>query len=352
MLDAFPQQHGQEAALPRIGFVLSHEQFPAPQLLELGALAEQAGFDCVWTSDHFQPWQDNEGHSGQAWITLAALGAKTSIPFGTGVTCPTYRYHPAIVAQAFASLGVLYPGRVFLGTGTGEAVNEFTATGTWGVFQERAERLEEATEIIRRLWAGERLTFNGRHFQTHEAYLYDRPEQAIPIYMSGTGVRSALLAGRIADGLVSSGEKVVDPEIRDAWEQGRELAGRRDEPAEILAEIMVVAGGAKEAREAADRWRFQPLAWQRYVDVPDPRTIAEEALERVPAEEVIGKYVVGESGEPHVQRLVELFGQGVTQVFIHSGQQDQRRVIDLYGREVLPAVRRELGPVGAAGRAP
>jgi hypothetical protein len=116
-----------------IGFVLSHEQFPVPRLLDLGVAAEKAGFDMVWTSDHFLPWQDNQGHVGQAWITLAALGQKMGrIAFGTGVTCPTYRYHPAIVAEAFATLGLLYPGRVFLGVGTGEALNEQTVTGQWG----------------------------------------------------------------------------------------------------------------------------------------------------------------------------------------------------------------------------
>ena len=118
------------SATPRVGFVLSHEQFPATRLVELGVAAENAGFDELWTSDHFHPWQDNQGHSGQAWITLAAIGQRTRrIPFGTGVTCPTFRYRPSIVAQAFASLAVLSPGRVFLGVGSGEALNEVPSGG-------------------------------------------------------------------------------------------------------------------------------------------------------------------------------------------------------------------------------
>src|SRR5437868_11960866 len=130
---------------PTFGFVLSNEQFPASQLVELGAAAEKAGFDAVWNSDHFQPWQDNEGHSSLAWLVLAAVGQRTQrVVMGTGVTCPTYRYHPSIVAQGFATLSVLYPGRIWLGVGTGEAINEEAATGQWGGYTERAERLVEA----------------------------------------------------------------------------------------------------------------------------------------------------------------------------------------------------------------
>src|SRR5690348_10631884 len=141
---------------PRVGFVLAHEQFPAPRLVELGVSAEQAGFDELWTSDHFHPWQDNQSHAGQAWITLAALGQRThSVRFGTGVTCPTFRYRPPIVAQAFASLGVFYPGRVFLGVGSGEALNEQPAGGGWADAHERSERMREAVEVIRKLWTGQ-----------------------------------------------------------------------------------------------------------------------------------------------------------------------------------------------------
>src|SRR5688500_4723952 len=149
-----------------VGFVLSHEQFAQPELVELGVAAEEAEFDMIWCSDHFHPWMDNQGHSGQAWMTIAALGQRTErIAMGTGVTCPTYRYHPAIVAQSFASLGVLYPGRIFLGVGSGEAVNEQAATGQWGGYDERAERLEEAVMLIRELWSGKWVKHDGRYYQ-------------------------------------------------------------------------------------------------------------------------------------------------------------------------------------------
>src|SRR5438045_4812167 len=133
----------------QVGFVVSHEQFPAPRLVELAVAAEEAGFDRLWTSDHFHPWMDNQGHAGQAWVTLAAVSQRVGIPFGTGVTCPTFRYRPAIVAQAFATLSALAPDRVFLGVGTGEAINEQATTGDWAPYAGRAGRLIEAIEIIR-----------------------------------------------------------------------------------------------------------------------------------------------------------------------------------------------------------
>ena len=138
---------------PQIGFQLAHEQFKVPELVELGIAADQAGFDLLAVSDHFQPWQENEGHSGQAWITMSAIGQKTKrIRMGTTVTCPTFRYNPAVVAEAFASLSLLTPGRIFLGVGSGEALNEEAATGSWPKWTERSERLVEATDIIRKLW--------------------------------------------------------------------------------------------------------------------------------------------------------------------------------------------------------
>jgi len=177
---------------PRIGFVLSHEQFPTEDLVEYAVLAEQAEFDMVWTSDHFHPWLDNEGHSMQPWLTNALIGQQTSrVLFGTGVTCPIYHYQPSQVAQSFASLGVQNPGRVFLGLGTGEALNEQAATGSFGPYQERADRLVEAVEIIRELWTGEWTDYEGTYYQVENARLYDLPDDPPPIYIAASGPKSA-----------------------------------------------------------------------------------------------------------------------------------------------------------------
>ena len=182
-------------AAPTIGFVLSNEQFPAPQLVELAVAAEKAGFDALWNSDHFQPWQDNEGHSALAWLTLAAVGQRTQrAAMGTGITCPTYRYHPSMVAHGFATLGLLYPGRVWLGVCTGEAINEEAATGQWGGYTERAERLVEAVKLICELWTGEVVNFQGKYYTTRSAKLYDVPPQPIPIYFGVQGKKSMRMA--------------------------------------------------------------------------------------------------------------------------------------------------------------
>src|SRR5260370_666359 len=187
------QQHatGQAGATRRnqvvVGLTLAHEQFPLPKLLEFGVLAEQAGFAAVWASDHFEPWQDNLGHCGLAWVTLAALGQRTQrLLLGTDVTCPSYRYRPQIVAQAFASLGLLYPGRVFLGVGAGEAVNQLPGGGGWGAYQERVARLEEAVMLIRRLWTGEWGTPQGRYYPGAHAPPHYVPHPPVPLHVPGT----------------------------------------------------------------------------------------------------------------------------------------------------------------------
>jgi F420-dependent hydroxymycolic acid dehydrogenase len=179
-----------------MGFMLAHEQFPVPQLVELGIAAEQAGFDLLANSDHLQPWQTNEGHSGAAWATMAALSQRTSrVWMGTTVTCPTFRYNPAVVAEAFATLNFLAPGRIFLGVGSGEALNEKAAIGSWPKWPERSERLIEATDIIRQLWTGKQIAHEGAYYKVN-ARLYDAPPKAIPLLMPANGPKAMSRAGQ------------------------------------------------------------------------------------------------------------------------------------------------------------
>ncbi|EUA51637.1 luciferase-like monooxygenase family protein [Mycobacterium xenopi 3993] len=174
-----------------MGFVLSHEQFTTAQLLDQAEAAERGGFRYLWASDHIQPWQDNEGHAMFPWITLALVGQRTNhVPFGTGVTCPIFRYHPTTVAHAFASLAVLHPGRVFLGVGTGERLNEQAATTQFGSYRERHDRLVEAIQLIRRLWSGQRISFQGRYFQTNQLKIYDVPKSPPQIFVAAGGRRA------------------------------------------------------------------------------------------------------------------------------------------------------------------
>jgi TAT-translocated FGD2 family F420-dependent dehydrogenase len=327
------------ASAPGIGFVLSHEQFTAPQVIEYGVAAEQAGFDMVWGSDHFQPWQDNEGHASLVWLTLAALGQRTRrVPFGTGVTCPTYRYHPAIVAQAFATLAQLYPGRVWLGVGAGEALNEQAATGQWGEHEERAARLVEAVQLIRRLWSGEVVNHEEQYYKVLNAKLYDVPPQPVPIYIAASGEHAMRLAGEHGDGLITDSKSLK--EHRAAFEAGVRAAGGDPAQLPIIVENWVVVGDEAEARRWAELWRFTPKAWTNYVNNPDPRAIQREAQQEVPLEEVYKDWPVSTDPAVHVQSLQELFDLGVSHVMIHSPQADQQRVIDFYSREVLPRLRK------------
>ncbi len=327
-----------------IGYVLAHEQFPPSDLVEYAVAAEEAGFDAVWASDHFHPWQDNQGHCGHAWVTLAAIGERTDrLSIGTGVTCPIYRYHPAVVAQAFASLGALYPDRVFLGVGTGEALNEASAGGGWGPYRERSERLREAITLIRRLWTEDWVTSEGPAFPLPDARLYTKPSHPVPIYVAASGPRSAALAGEIGDGWITGAEDMPPrPEVADAYRAGATLAGKDPTRLPVLVESYAVVGDEEEALEAARLWLFGPVMHD-VIGLSDPRVIQLRAEEISSPERTMRPWVVSRDPAAHVERIEGLFAAGATQVYVHSPQADQRKVIEFYAREVLPAVSRAPG---------
>ena len=331
----------------KIGFTLMHEQFPVTQLVEFGVLAEQAGFDAVWTDDHFHPWQDNQGHCGFAWVTLAAVGQRTSnIHMGTGVTCPSFRYRPPIVAQAFASLGLLYPGRMFLGVGSGEAVNEVPAGGGWGSYQERSARLEEAVTLIRRLWTGEWVSFDGTYYHVKDARLYDVPTQPVPIYVAASGPKSMHLAGKMGDGLISFTEEMLQPERRQAFENAARGAGKDPNMLPRVTQHSVIVGNKQEAERWARLLRFLPKAGELYLSDPDPRSIQSRAEQDVPLEQVYSRWAISEDPEVHIQAIQQLIDGGSTQIFLYSPQPDQQRIITFFGEQVLPRLSFPRQPVG------
>lgn len=328
---------------PKVGYVLSSEQSPVPHLVELGVAAELAGFDALWTSDHFQPWQDNQGHAGFAWITLAAVAERTRrVLLGTGVTCPTYRYNPAVVAQAFSTLDQLHPGRFFIGVGSGEALNEQASGGGWGDFAERNHRLAEAVELMRRLWTGERVEHDGEHYSVH-ARLYDTPPQGVPIYIAASGPESLITAGKHGDGLVGDSESLSDPTIIGQFEDAARTAGKDPSSLKRVAEHWVIIGDEAEAREYVPYWQFLPKAWDTFVEMPDPREIERVAKEQVSVEDVLQKWTVSPDAEVHARKIQELLDSGITHLFIHSPQRDQRAVIDFLGSQVLPRLKGREG---------
>ena len=323
-----------------VAFTLSHEQFPVPELVKLGAAAENAGFDMVATSDHFQPWQANERHSGLAWATLAALGQKTQhVWMGTAVTCPTLRYNPAVVAEAFATLSNLTPGRIFLGMGSGEALNEQAATGQWPKWSERWDRLAEAVDIIRQLWTGNELHHKGAHY-TVDAKLYDPPAQPIPLLLAANGKKAMKLSGTHGDGLIT------DPQTwkqhKSEWESGAKAAGKNPASMPVFIESFVVVGDKADAEYPAKQWNFIPKAFKGYQNIPDPVEIERRAAAELPLPKVYGDWTVSTDPEVHVQSIKKLFDSGVTIVNVHSGQVDQQKVIDFYGREVLPRLKSQI----------
>jgi F420-dependent hydroxymycolic acid dehydrogenase len=322
----------------QVGFQLAHEQFPVPELVDLGIAADQAGFDLLAVSDHFQPWQANEGHSGQAWVTMSAIGQRTKrIRMGTTVTCPTFRYNPGVVAEAFASLSLLYPGRIFLGVGSGEALNEEAAVGSWPAWSERSERLVEATEIIRKLWGGQQIDHAGKYYKV-DARLYDPPAKAIPLMMAGNGPKAMRRCGQYADGLIT--DPKTWKEHKAEFQKGATDVGKDPARMPVFIEQYVVVGGKQEMTEAAQLWRFGPKAWKPYFNIRDPKTIQERAQAEIPLEKVTEGWPVSTDPEVHVKALTELFESGASGVHIHSGQHDQKRVIDFYGKEVLPRLQK------------
>jgi TAT-translocated FGD2 family F420-dependent dehydrogenase len=314
-----------------VGVVLSHEQFRTDQLVAQAQAAEQGGFQYVWASDHIQPWQDNQGHSMFPWLALALVGNRTGrISFGTGVTCPIYRYHPATVAQAFASLAILSPGRVFLGLGTGERLNEQATTNAYGNYTERHDRLVEAIALIRQLWSGSRISFAGRYFQTNSLRLYDTPATPPPIFVAAGGPKSAKLAGQYGDGWITQAHDVTNSKLLAALGAGAQAAGRDAASLGKRAELFAVVGDHDQAARAASLWRFTAGA----VDQPDPVEI-QRAAESNPIDKVLDNWAVGTDPAAHINAVQKVLDAGAVP-FLHFAQDDPITAINFYRTHVLP----------------
>lgn len=321
-----------------IGYMLAHEQFPVQELVGIGNQAAQGGFHLLATSDHLQPWQANEGHSGDAWVTLGALSAHVSSTWmGTTVTCPILRYSPVVVAEAFASLSHLAPGRIFLGVGSGEALNEQAATGTWPKWRERWDRLAEAITIIRRLWSGESVSHQGKYY-TLDAKLYDPPPQPIPLLTAANGRKSMRLAGQHGDGLIT--DPLTWKQHKAEWQAGARAAGKNPDAMPVLVEQYVVVGGEADAKQAAELWRFGPKAFKSLYNVRDPAEIQRRAEAGTPIDQVVKGWPISTDPGPYLDKIHELQDSGVSIVNIHAGQPDQRRVIEFYAAHVLPKLPR------------
>jgi len=316
----------------------SHEQFPPQDLLEQAIAAERAGFDGITCSDHLQPWWEG-GESGHAWVWLGAAGQATDqVALGTGVTPPGPRYHPVLIAQAWATLELLFPGRPYLGIGSGESLNESPLGADWPPVGEQIERLEEGLQIIRRLLAGETIDHDGKHFSTKQARLHSRPERIPPIYVSAFGPQAAEVAGRLGDGVWTLGDPESAPEIVEAYRAAAADAGR--EPGEVVLQgSFSWAESGEAALESARVWKgAQPMEFFRD-DWHDPGAMYEEGERQVSDDELREAVIVASDPEDHVERIRQLVEMGATIVPLQNSSPDPIAAIGVYGEDVLPALR-------------
>lgn len=327
-----------------LGYKASAEQFGPRELLEFAVYAEELGFDSVAVSDHFQPWRHTDGHAPAALVWLGALAARTRrIRLGTSVLTPTFRYHPAVVAQALATLDQLAPGRVFLGVGTGESLNEVAALGTeWPPFKERFARLREAVQLLRRLWSEDFVTFEGTYYRTRNATLYDKPSGPLPLYVAATGAQVARYAGRVADGFICTSGKPMElyrATLLPALAEGAQAVGR--DPATIAKMIeMKVSFDPDRQRALADtrHWAALALPAEAKVGVEDPRELERRAA-ALPLEVAASRWIVSDDPDEHVARLVPYLELGFRHLVFHAPGPDQRRFLELYAQHVLPRLR-------------
>jgi len=332
----------------KIGYKASAEQFGPTELLRYAVLAEQSGFDSVFISDHFQPWRHTGGHAPFSLSWMGALGASTSrVQIGTSVLTPTFRYHPSIIAHAFGTMGAMFPGRIILGIGTGESLNEVPATGMhWPEAKERSGRLRESVKLIRQLWSEERVTFNGEYFKTENATIYDRPEQMVPIYIAGAGPLISKFAGLAGDGFICTSGKL--PELYTGTllpnlELG--LATAKRDPASIDRMIEVKVSFDTDGKRALDDTRFWAalaLSPEEKMSVEDPLEM-ERLADSLPAERAAKRWIVSTDPDEHVERIGFYVGLGFRHLVFHAPGPDQARFLKLYSEHILPRLRARYG---------
>ncbi|HET6300623.1 glucose-6-phosphate dehydrogenase (coenzyme-F420) [Microbacterium sp.] len=327
----------------RFGYKASAEQFGPTELLDYAMLAEEMGFDSVFVSDHLQPWLHEGGHAPASVPWLGALGAKTSrVLIGTSVLTPTFRYNPTVVAQDFATLGVLYPGRVILGVGTGEALNEANLGIEWPDPPERFRRLKEAIGLIRRLWSEDRVSFEGEFYTTKNITIYDKMDDPVPIYIGAAGPAATRLAGRIADGFITtSGKKreLYTDTLLPALREGLEKAGRTPDSIDTLMEIKVSFHPDRQA--ALEKTRFwAPLALspEEKMGVDDPLEM-QRLGEQLPIERAASRFIVSDDPDEHVERIAWYIDLGFRHLVFHDPGADQAEFLRMYGAEILPRLR-------------
>ncbi len=335
------------------GYKASAEQFGPRELLEFSVIAEEVGFDSVVVSDHFQPWRHTGGHA--PYLLRLAGGARRAhaLAFASG---PASSPPPSATTRAswrrrMGTLGSLYPGRVFLGVGTGESMNEVPSIGIeWPEQKERFARLKESITLMQRLLSEDRVTFDGEYYRTHNATIYDRPDESVPLYVAASGPAAAKLAGRVADGFICTSGKA--PELYSetlipALNEGAEKAGRDPNSIERMIEMKVSFDtDAERALQDTRYWGALALKPEEKMGVEDPMEL-ERLADALPVERAASRWIVSSDPEEQIARIQPYIDLGFTHLVFHAPGPDQERFLRLYAKEVLPRLREAAVPAGA-----
>jgi coenzyme F420-dependent glucose-6-phosphate dehydrogenase len=323
-----------------LGYAASFEQFHPTDLLNYSKQAEKAGFGAVMASDHFHPWVPYQGQSAFVWAWMGALGAQTNLRFGTGVTPPGYRYHPAVIAQAAATLEAMYPGRFYLGLGAGEALNEHIVGDYWPEAPVRLERLMEAIEIIQALFTGKVIKHRGTHFNVESAKLYTLPEAPPPIYVATSGPIMAQRTGKFTDGMITVG--AADEKIKgllDRYEKGAKEAGKNPAlmPRILQVKVSYAATEVESIEAAMKEWPNGGMNFPK-ADIRNPEDF--EAMSKlVRPENYKNRVLTDPDLTAHVAYLQHFIDLGFNEIYIHNVGRNQEEFIEAYGKEVAPALR-------------
>jgi len=330
----------------RLGYKASAEQFGPRELVELAVLAEARGMDSATVSDHFQPWRHNGGHAPFSLAWLAAVGERTKrIQLGTSVLTPTFRYNPAVIAQAFATMACLYPGRVLLGVGSGEALNEIATgghTGEWPDFKERFARLRESIELMRALWSGERVDFAGEYYTTSGASIYDVPKEGVPVYIAAGGPLVARYAGRAGDGFICTsgkGMELYTDKLMPAVAEGAAKVDRSLDTIDKMIEIKISYDPDPAlALENTRFWAPLSLTPEQKNSIDDPIEM-EAAADALPIEQVAKRWIVTSDPDEAVAKVAPYVEAGLNHLVFHAPGHDQRRFLTHFATDLAPRLR-------------
>src|SRR5215210_5316643 len=323
-----------------IGYAASFEQFHPSDLLSYCQQAERVGFSAVMASDHFHPWVPSQGHSAFVWSWMGALGVETKLRFGTGVTPPGYRYHPAILAQAAATLEAMFPGRFYLGLGAGEALNEHITGEYWPEAPVRLERLSESIEIIKQLFTGKVVKYRSQHFNVESAKLYTLPESPPPIYVATAGPIQAKRTGRSTDGLITVG--AADDKLKmlmQRFDEGAVEAGKDPTTLPKIIQFKISLAETEESavQQAITEWPNGGMAFAKG-DIRNPEDF-EAMAKLVRPEHYKNRVQMSPNLDDHVAQIQHYVDLGFNEIYVHNVGRNQAEFIEAYGQHVIPNVR-------------